>query len=68
VQLTLPQSQIDVQADGQSATLKATGTFAYVWKPSRGATLPPVSNAQLSWRLQKRAANWVIVSSDLIAK
>jgi len=64
VELRLGPAQIDVGPDGRSATLKAAGTYEYVWKANRGAGLPPVSSAQLEWRLQNRGAGWAVVSSN----
>jgi hypothetical protein len=61
VSLTLGQPQIDVLPDGQSAILKASGNFAYVWNR---AGLPSTSAAQLKWTLQKQGTIWTVVSSN----
>jgi hypothetical protein len=61
VSLTLGQPQIDVMPGGQSATLRASGNFTYVWNR---AGLPSTSAAQLRWTLQKQGTTWAVVSSN----
>jgi hypothetical protein len=61
VSLTVGQPQIDVSPDGQAATLKASGSFNYVWNR---AGLPPTTAAQLTWTLEKRGTRWTVVSSN----
>lgn len=58
VTLTLGQSAIDVSPDGQSARLRATGDFRYVWNR---AGLPATSPAQWTWNLRKIGTTWTIV-------
>jgi hypothetical protein len=58
VTLTLEQSVIDVSPDGQSARLRATGDFKYVWNR---AGLPATSPAQWTWSLRKVGTTWTVV-------
>jgi tetratricopeptide (TPR) repeat protein len=58
VRLSLPERSITFSPDGQTATLRATGTYTYVWN---GRDFPPTSPAQLNWKLQKTGRNWTVV-------
>ena len=58
VELSFPQRAIEISPDGQSATLRASGTFAYVWNR---ANLPGSSPARLTWTLRKSGTTWTVV-------
>ena len=58
VTLTLGPPVIDLAPDGQSAKLRATGEFRYVWNR---AGLPPTSPAQWTWSLRKVGTTWTVV-------
>jgi hypothetical protein len=58
VELSFPQRSIDIAPDGQSATLRASGAFAYVWNR---ANLPGTSPARLTWNLRKSGTTWAVV-------
>jgi hypothetical protein len=58
VELSFSQRSIEISPDGQSATLKAAGTFAYVWNR---ANLPGSSPARLVWNLRKSGTTWTVV-------
>jgi len=60
VSLVLDRPQIAIMADGQTALLKATGSFNYVWNR---AGMPASTSAQVNWTLRKRGPTWAVVSN-----
>ncbi len=57
LELRLSEVSIDVSPEGQTAVLRATQTFSYVWN----RPLPPTSSGTLSWRLRKVGDTWTVL-------
>jgi hypothetical protein len=57
LELRISEVFIDVSPEGQTAVLRATQTFSYVWN----RPLPPTSSGTLSWRLRKVGDTWTVL-------
>jgi hypothetical protein len=58
LELRVSGVSIDVSPDGQTASLRATQNFSYVWNRSG---YPPTSSGTLTWTLRKAGDTWTVV-------